>query len=95
VTVLTDRAQPFVVRPSAMTSERSGVLANGVPFAVYRVTLPFNHTRAQLEISVSAAGADGLAGQGFGIDLASDKRRDHGQRRLRPDTANVLVSALL
>ncbi|HZO68920.1 MAG TPA: VWD domain-containing protein, partial [Kribbellaceae bacterium] len=68
VAVLTDRANPITVKPSTLTPNRTGTLANGVPFAVYRVSVPFNHTKSQIEVTVSAAGADGLAGQGFGVD---------------------------
>ncbi len=53
---------------ATVTPARTGVLANGVPFAVYPVRMAFNDSAGQLEVLVRAAGVDGLAGQGFGID---------------------------
>ncbi|MEV0566851.1 discoidin domain-containing protein [Dactylosporangium sp. NPDC050588] len=51
-----------------VTPQRTGTLANGQPFAVYQVTVPLTHRISQLEAVFTAAGVDGLANQGFGID---------------------------
>ncbi|MBY8872286.1 VWD domain-containing protein [Micromonospora sp. PLK6-60] len=50
---------------------RTGTLANGKPYAVYRFQVPLTHSASQLEAVFSASGVDGLAGEGFGIDNVS------------------------
>ncbi|WP_189172345.1 VWD domain-containing protein, partial [Pilimelia anulata] len=50
------------------TPSRSGTLANGQPFAVYPVTVPFDHVEEQIEALWSATNVNGVLDQGFGID---------------------------
>jgi hypothetical protein len=68
VTVETDRAAPYTVTPTSLTPTRSGTLASGVAYKVYRVTMPFTHTASQAEFTVSATNVTGLGGQAFGVD---------------------------
>ncbi|WP_200827730.1 VWD domain-containing protein, partial [Thermomonospora echinospora] len=68
VTVETDRGDPYVITPSELTPASSGTLASGVPFSVYRVQVPFEHAKSQIEFTFSGTGVDGVSGQGFGID---------------------------
>jgi hypothetical protein len=73
VSVDLDRTQVWTqaFAPGAVTPVRTGTLAGGQPFAVYRVTIPITHSAEQLEAVVRATGVDGLAGQGFGVDNLS------------------------
>ncbi|WP_203994873.1 VWD domain-containing protein, partial [Sphaerisporangium rufum] len=68
VTVSTDRANPVTFTPSELTPVATGKLATGLPFARYRLTVPFRHTAGQAEFTITATGAAGLSNQGFGID---------------------------
>ena len=68
VMVATDRVTTSTVTPNTLTPVRSGVLASGVPFKVYRITTPFTHTASQAEFTISATGVTGLSNQAFGID---------------------------
>ncbi len=68
VMVATDRVTTSTVTPNTLTPVRSGVLASGVPFKVYRITVPFTHTASQAEFTISASGVTGLANQAFGVD---------------------------
>ena len=68
VTVATDRSDPYIVKPSELTPTGSGTLASGVPYSKYRVTIPFDHIKSQIEFKVSASGVAGISNQAFGID---------------------------
>jgi uncharacterized protein YdeI (BOF family) len=68
VTVRTDRANPYVVTPGALTPTRSGTLQGGLPYRAYRVSVPFDHATSQIELAWSATNVDALADQGFGVD---------------------------
>lgn len=68
ITVATDRAHPYTITPSTLTPVSTGTLASGVPAKIYRVTVPFTHTKSQAEFSFSSIGLAGLSSQGFGID---------------------------
>ncbi len=68
VTVQTDRANPYTITPTSLTPVTTGTLSTGLPYAAYRVTMPFNHTSSQVEFTISASGVGGLGGQAFGVD---------------------------
>ncbi|GAA3597812.1 hypothetical protein GCM10022419_096440 [Nonomuraea rosea] len=68
VTVETDRDDPHTITPSELTPVASGTLANGLPWARYRSTLPVTHKKSQIEVKVSVTGAAGISNQAFGLD---------------------------
>ncbi|MEU8200630.1 VWD domain-containing protein [Streptosporangium sp. NPDC049046] len=68
VTVRTDRKNPVTFTPSQLTPTATGTLVGGLPFAKYRLNVPFDHKESQAEFTVDATGVAGLSNQGFGID---------------------------
>ncbi|WP_103954569.1 VWD domain-containing protein [Nonomuraea solani] len=68
VTVETDRDDPYTITPSELTPVASGTLANGLPWARHRITMPVTHKKSQIEVKVSVTGAAGISNQAFGLD---------------------------
>ncbi|WP_440068100.1 VWD domain-containing protein [Streptosporangium sp. OZ121] len=68
VTVRTDRENPVTFTPSQLTPTATGTLASGMPFAKYRLSVPFTHKKSQIEFTIDATGVAGISNQGFGVD---------------------------
>nr|SBO97217.1 hypothetical protein BN4615_P6733 [Nonomuraea gerenzanensis] len=68
IKVETDRDDPYTITPGELTPVASGTLANGLPWAKYRVTMPIAHKNSQIEVKVSATGTAGLSNQAYGLD---------------------------
>ncbi|MFF2953379.1 pre-peptidase C-terminal domain-containing protein [Kitasatospora sp. NPDC057965] len=68
ITTRVDRGSPTVTVPSNLTPTATGTLSGNVPYARYRVTVPFTHGSSQAEFTVAATGISGIGGQAFGID---------------------------
>ncbi len=68
VQVETDRGEPYTITPSTLTPAATGKLATGLPWARYRITVPFTHNKSQIEFKTTATGVAGISNQAFGID---------------------------